>query len=214
MRKITNTLCLCLIFGCGPLYENRETPLLDLTGETLGLKDSAPKAPVISPAVANAQPGDLLLVTITGRGAVAALTKAQVNEDVITWISPGNVTMTFDRGVLIGTRGFNDDLMGADITGLHAALDADGGSYTRTHGFLDSEDQIFTREMTCTVTALGPEEIETVNGPRTGDKFTDNCTGSQLVFTNTYWRAEEEGEIIRSNQAVSAGVGFIKADQL
>ena len=213
MKKTLIATCLGLIAACGPLYEDRESPLLDIAVSTVGLGgDDAPAAPVISPAVANAQPGDLLLVTLTAREAVAAMTKAQVNGDVITWISPGQVTMTFDRGILIGTRGFNDDLMGVDAHLTRAAIDAGGGEVNRAHSFLDSEDQIYTRQMRCIITRVGPETLTTVEGPLEAVKFEEACTGPLLVFTNKYWMQGDT--MVRSSQAVSAGVGFIQADQL
>ncbi len=213
MKYTSIGLCLALVSACGPLNENRGGGLLAAASELTGIggtDDAAP--PAISPEVANAQPGDLLLVTITGRGAVAAMTKAQVNGHTTTWVSPGNVTMTFTDGILVGTRGLNEDLMGVDAPQTRAAIAAGGGSVTRRHSFLDSEDQIQTRAMTCTVTRIGPEQIDTLEGPRTGVKFEEACTGPALVLTNKYW--VDQGRIIRSNQAVSAGVGFIQVDQL
>lgn len=213
MKYISISLCLALIAGCGPLYENRDNAFLSAASELTGVGGSEDAAaPAISPEVANAQPGDLLLVTITGRGAVAALTKAQVNGKTVTWVSPGDVTMTFTDGILVGTRGLNQDLMGVDAPNTRAAIAAGGGTVTRRHAFLDSEDQIQTATMTCTVTRIGSEQIDTLEGPRTGVKFEEACSGPTLVLTNKYWL--DNGQIIRSNQAVSAGVGFIQVDQL
>ena len=65
MIKYITPLCLGLIAACGPLYEDAPSPLLDLATSTLGLADDTPTAPVISPEIANAGPGDLLLVTLT-----------------------------------------------------------------------------------------------------------------------------------------------------
>lgn len=213
MKYIGFSLCLGLIAGCGPLYENRGGGVLSALSELAGLGGDEPAAaPAISPEVANAQPGDLLLVNITGRGAVAALTRAQVNGNTTTWISPGQVTMTFTDGILVGTRGLNDDLMGVDAPQTRAAIAAGGGTVTRAHSFLNSTDQIVTSRMTCTVTRIGPEEITTVEGARTAVKFEEACSGPTLVLTNKYWL--DGGQIIRSSQAVSAGVGFIQVDQL
>lgn len=213
MKYIPFGLCLALIAGCGPLYDNRSGGVLDAASELAGIGSAAPAAaPAISPEIANAGPGDLLLVTITARGAVAALTKAQVNGSTVTWVSPGDVTMTFDDGILVGTRGLNQDLMGVDAPNTRAALAAGGGTVTRTHAFLDSLDQIQTSTMTCTITRIGAEQIDTIEGPRSGIKFEEACSGPTLVLTNSYWL--DGGQIIRSSQAVSAAVGFIQVDQL
>ena len=120
--------------------------------------------------------------------------------------------MSFESGILVGTRGLGNDLMGADISGVRATLNAGGGTVTRRHSFLSSEDQIFTRDMTCTITREGSETLQTLRGPRDTVKFVEDCQGRLLVFKNSYWIAG--GEILRSRQAVSGTEGFIQVDTL
>lgn len=200
--------------ACGPLYKSNLGSRLAETAQTVtGLgADPAPAVPVIPPAVATAAPGEVLLVKIIARDAVAPLTKVGENGRTITWISPGKVTMAFEDGILVGTRGLGDDLMGADPIGVRAALNAGGGTATRRQSFLSSEDQIFTREMTCTITRDAAETLQTLAGPRDTVKFIEDCKGPLLEFKNSYWMAG--GAIIRSRQAVSAGEGFIQVDPL
>ena len=218
MRNMRKTLCSGLILvafsACGPLYEdNLGTRLLEAGQKMTGLgPDPAPAAPAVSPEVANAAPGDVLLVKIIARNAVAPMTKAAQNGGAITWISPGKVTMSFEDGILVGTRGLGDDLMGVDPIGVRAALNAGGGTAQRRQSFLTSEDQIATRDLACTITRVGAETLQTIGGARPTTKFEEDCKGPALEFKNSYWLAG--GEIIRSRQAVSAGLGFIQVDQL
>ena len=215
MRHLTKALCLGLFLtSCGPLYESDlGARFTEVAGQLSGLgPDAAPAPPTLSPEVATAAPGDVLLVKILARDAVAPMTKVAQNGGAITWISPGKVTMSFEDGILVGTRGLEDDLMGVDALGVRAALNAGGGEAMRRQSFLTSEDQIVTRDLTCEITSLGPETLQTIGGARSSTKFEEDCTGPALVFKNTYWLAG--GEIIRSRQAVSAGVGFIEVDQL
>lgn len=218
MKYVAKTLCAALavagITACGPLYEDGlGTTLLQAAQTAAGLGDApAPAVPTISPQVANAAPGDVLLVKIITRNAVAPLTKVAQDGGTLTWISPGEVTMTFTDGILVGTRGLEDDLMGVDPVGVRAALNAGGGTAQRLQSFLTSEDQIITHQLTCTITKTGTETLQTISGPRPSTKFEEDCKGPALEFKNTYWLAG--GTIIRSRQAVSAGVGFIQTDQL
>lgn len=216
MNIITKSLCLGLFVttACGPLHEDSlGSTLLGAAQSAAGIGDTpTPAAPALTPAVANAAPGDVLLVKIIARNAVAPMTKVAENGSAITWISPGEVTMAFEDGILVGTRGLNDDLMGVDPIGVRAALTAGGGTAQRLQSFLTSEDQIVTRALTCEVTRIGSEDIQIIGGTRTTTKFEEDCKGPALEFKNSYWLAG--GEIIRSRQAVSAGVGFIQADQL
>ena len=126
-------LGLFLTVGCGPLYEESlGNTLLNAAQSAAGVGETpTPAVPALSPAVANAAPGDVLLVKIIARNAVAPLTKVAENGGAITWISPGDVTMAFEDGILVGTRGLNDDLMGVDPIGVRAALAAGGGTARR-----------------------------------------------------------------------------------
>lgn len=212
MIKQIQTLGLLAILGaCGPLNEGGLGAQFSEQFGIFGKADSAP--PALAPDIANAAPGDVLLVTILNRNVVAPLTKAQVNGNTITWISPGQVSMTFRDGILIGTRGLQEDLMGVDTAGLRNAIRAGGGTTTRRHSFINSLDQIRTRAMTCTVTKGELETLATVNGAVDAVKYEESCTG-EMVFTNSYWTSPNTGAFVRTLQVVSGAVGYIQADQL
>lgn len=207
---------IALLAACGPMNEgnlaNRlvQERIAPLVG--LGTKPTAPKPAV--PNIATAAPGEVMLVKIIARNAVAPMRRLSENGSTVTWVSPGQVSMTFDDGILIATRGLNEDLMGADISGVRAALVAGGGNATRTHSFLDSEDQIQLREMTCTITAEGTDKVADLSGTREALKFTENCTGPRFGLANTYWLDPQGGDIIQTRQAVSPTVGFIQTNPL
>ena len=205
-----------LLMSCGPMAKN-----------TLGanfLKDKIAKAsnataapqPAASPAVnpATAAPGEILIVTIMSRNAVAPLTKIAQNSGTVTWVSPGKVSLTLKDGILIATRGLNEDLMGADVAGVRAALAAGGGTATRTHSFLDSEDQIYVTHVNCTIAPEGIEEIAAATGTRSAVKYTEQCEGDKFLFTNIYWLDAPGGNIVQSRQAVARTSGFLQINPL
>ncbi len=201
-----------LLVSCGPLAKSDLADRVKQVAGQISGTAPPPPPPSLAPEIANAAPGDVLFVKIIARDAVAPMTKVAQNGGAITWISPGRVTLSFEDGILVATRGLGDDLMGVDPIGVRAALNAGGGVATRRQSFLTSEEQIVTRDLKCEVTRQGPEEIQTIVGERVATKFEEDCRGPALIFKNTYWLSG--GEIIRSRQAVSSGVGFIQADQL
>lgn len=210
MIKQSLILGLLTLSACGPLNENNlgKGALAQFTG--IGAE---PETPKVTPDIANAAPGDILLVTIRNGNLVAPLVKAQNNGDTITWISPGDVSMTFRDGILISTRGLAEDLMGADIPGVRAAIRAGGGTVTRRHSFLDSLDQIVPRDMTCIITRGELEDLALISGTTKAVKYEEACTGG-MIFTNQYWVDPNSGDFLRTLQVVSGGIGFIQADQL
>lgn len=212
MIKKSLILGFLALSACGPLNdEGLGNGALERLTELVGAAPAAP--PALAPNIANAAPGDILLVTIRNRNAVAPMTKAQVNGDTIAWISPGKVTMTFREGILIGTRGLDEDLMGADINGVRDAIRAGGGTVTRRHSFLNSLDKIRPRDMTCTITRGERETLAMVSGSADAIKYEESCSG-EMVFTNSYWVDPTTGEFLRTLQVVSGEVGYIQADQL
>ena len=209
-------IALLTLAACGPMNqggigETVTDVVKSRVGALLGhAPASAPAAPV--PDITNAAPGELLMVALQSRNAVAIMTRIASNNGADTFLSPGDVSMSFRDGILISSRGLNEDLMGANINGVQEALAAGGGSYIRTHSFLDSEDQISTQELTCTMTAEGMENITTIKGVQKTQKLSEACTSPTLIFTNTYWL--DDGTILQSQQALSPGVGYIKVNPL
>ncbi len=214
MTRLIAGATLGLLAACGPMAENTlgadllKDRFAKLTGNALA---AAPAPPAVN--IATAAPGEVLLVTIMSRGAVAPLTKTGQNGDTSTWISPGQVSITVKDGILIATRGLNEDLMGAEVTGVRAALAAGGGTATRTHSYLDSEDQIKLRELTCTITENGVETIAALSGAREAIKYSESCDG-RLRFTNFYWLDSRGGALVQSQQVVAPTTGFLQINPL
>lgn len=211
-----NALVLGLLTACGPMAENTLGANL-LRGQIAKAKGaSAAPQPAAVPAIdpATAAPGEVLIVTIMNRAAVAPLTKIAQNDGTVTWVSPGKVSLTLKDGILIATRGLNEDLMGADVAGVRAALAAGGGTATRTHSFLDSEDQIYLSRVNCAITRDGVEEIAAATGIRSAIKYTEQCDSDTFVFTNTYWLDAPGGNIVQSRQAVAPTSGFLQINPL
>jgi len=213
MKWIFTLSALALFAACGPLNEGRSGPQLvrQLNPGLFG-GDTAPAAPVISPEVANAGPGNVLLVTLRARDLVAPMLRTATNGSRVTWKSDADLAMTFDNGILISTRGLGDDLMGADTAGLQEAIQNGQGTTTRRQSYLDSLDQIVTFDLTCEVSSPGVEETALLTGPAQLTKVVESCQSPRLVFENSYWLSD--GKIIKSSQAISASQGFISVEQL
>ena len=213
MKKALILAFLVSMSGCGPLNEGRGTPeLFKQVRNQISSNDTAPAAPSLPPEVMNAGPGEVLVVTLRARNAVAPMLRAGQNGDRITWISPGKISMTFEDDLLISTRGLGDDLMGADVDGIRAAIAAGQGSATRTHSYIDSLDQIQTIELACEITTEGTEEVPLLSGPRTLRKVVESCRSRRLSFDNTYWLSGNK--IVKSRQAIARSQGFIDVEPL
>ena len=186
----------------------------DKLGALTGTAKTAAPAAAPSPSAIAANTGDILLVTIMSRNAVAPLTKIAQNEATVTWISPGKVSLTLKDDIVIATRGLNEDLMGATVTGVRAALAAGGGTARRTHSYLNSEDQIVLRDVDCMIVETGPETIVAATGTRDAIKYTESCTSDTAIFTNSYWLDQRGGNVVQSRQAIAPTTGFLQISPL
>jgi len=210
MKHFMITGALLALTACGSM--NKDNVVIDQLAGLVGL-GPAPTPPKV-PDIANAAPGDLVMATLVNRQAVAAMTRIASNNGTDTYRSPGNTTIALRDGIIIATRGLNDDLMGADVSGVIAAMNAGGGTATRTHSYLDSLDGIRTLNLTCTITAAPPETITTLKGAQSTATFKEFCDSQQLSFTNTYWRDLTSGAILQSQQAISPKAGYIVVNPL
>lgn len=212
--RLTAAALLGLTAACGPMNKGGlGTDALERLGAMTGLRPAAPEAPPAVPTEALAAgPGNVLLVTLVARNAVSAMTRVGHNNRVDTWRTAKGVTLSFRDDILVASRGLNEDLMGADVDGLRDAIRAGSGTTQRQHAFLDSEDQIKTRTLNCTITTEGPDTITTAAGAVETTKVVEICNSSALVFRNNYWL--DGGDIVQSLQAVAPSVGYIKVNPL
>jgi len=215
LRRLSGVALLGLLAACGPMNSNGlGADAAARVGAITGLRPTPPAEPVSAlPTAALAKgPGNVLMVKLLGRNAVAAMTRAGSNNGVETWRTAKGVTLSFRDGILVASRGLGGDLMGANVDGVLAAILRGTGTAQRRHAFLDSEDQIQTRDLTCTFTTDAPEVIAIATGTVEATKVTEVCESPVLVFTNQYWLSDTE--IVQSRQAVSVSVGYIRVNIL
>lgn len=214
MKKIFTLAALVFASSCGPLNEGRgAADVISQYRSALGLGGKVDETPAaLPPEIANAGPGEVLVVRLLSRNAVAPMVRSAQNGDAITWVSPGEVSMTFRNDILVSTRGLGDDLMGADVNGLRTAINAGSGTITRQQSYLNARDQIENYSLTCTVQSEGREDVTLLDGPSQLKKVTESCQSDRLVFKNTYWLSGNT--IVKSRQVISPSQGYIEAELL
>jgi len=169
-------------------------------------------APRLTRAFVESQPTDLLRVSIIAREATALVIPAGTNGTKTTWFSEDGLSVTFDQGVLIGTRGLGDDLMGANVSGTISSLRT-GGNYLKTMQFLDGLDQIETQTFECIAVPIRTETITIIERDQAATVTEETCSGSEQLFKNTYWTGPD-GVVWQARQWVSPDVGYLGYQRL
>lgn len=169
---------------------------------------------IASPAAqlraAEAQGAPTMKVIIEDRNTEGDVLRIVRRGDITTWLSRDNVSLTFEDGLLIGTRGMGRDLMSADVAQSASLIAArKTGPVTRAHGYLDGEDDIVIHGFDCRIEDRGPRRIDFNGTPRDTLLMAERCKGAAGNFLNFYWTAAESGKILQSRQWVGPEIGAI-----
>ncbi|PVA07813.1 hypothetical protein DC363_04105 [Thalassorhabdomicrobium marinisediminis] len=207
---------LALLTACGPLQGTNPTAnMLRGMYDVLrpgAVPDAGGSAGPLTRAFIEAQPTELLRVSIISRETTGLVPFAARNADTVTWVTPEGFGLIFRNGLLAGTRGFGDDLMGADLGGALASLNG-GGQHRRTLDFMTGLDQITRRDFSCTTVKTGEDQITIFERTYDTDVFEETCTSPSGGFKNSYWR-DRDGVIWQSRQWISDGTGYLGYQRL
>ena len=155
----------------------------------------------------------LMLVSVESRNAHATLSPVGENRGVITWATADGVSLSFDHGILVATRGLGPDLMAANIGKALSALRSANGTTIRIHDYLDGEDQIRQRKYHCSYHSEGREALNIYGIGIAANHIVETCVGPDLNMVNHYW-ISGHGRIWQSRQWVGAGLGYVFIQQL
>jgi hypothetical protein len=159
-----------------------------------------------------ALPGDgpQMRAEVPGAGVQTVLTPAGQNGDTVTWLSPDGVSLAFQDGVLVASRGLPGDLMSADARATRAALL--GGpvqDYTRFMSYLDRNGATQFRSMVCDMGVTGPERFGSTDTLR----HDEDCASLTARVTNSYW-VGGDGTVWQSRQWIGDEAGYLVTQRL
>ena len=219
-RIVGALLATALIAGCGSQYRE-QSQLIRALGQTLAPnlgtsgQNSADATGMggLSREALDAAGGEYMLAAIPSRNSAAVVQRVGENRGENTWISPDGISVTFESGVLVATRGLGPDLMAAEVSGIVAALRQGGGESRRTHEYLDGNDQIVRQIYDCRVTPAGAERITAFDRVYATVKYEENCALGAQRFQNIYW-IDSTGVVRKSRQLISPPVGYLDSERL
>lgn len=215
-----------LIAGCSggeAMNKQEKSPLMQIASAGLNQfknrrKTASPDPrKTITREMIDASPIEVLFAGIESRDAFAIMSKAGANRDVVTWLTGDGSALNLRQGVLVSTRGLGQDLMGADVSqtlrALHTGGAVNGATTTRIHDYLDGDDQIVRESLRCNFVNNGIQVVDIYGINRQLRKISENCSNSDLSFTNTYWVAQNR-RIWQSRQWASPKLGYVFVQHL
>jgi hypothetical protein len=213
---------LAVLAGCGDL--GRQGILLPLAsraipavGEATGGGGDrfavAARRPGFTPQDIAANTGAFMFIGIPTMGPPVPARLIADNNGHQTYDVQVGFTVSFRDGLLVATRSLGEDLMGADVAQVHAALLAGGGTAIRRHDVLDGMDQVVTSTFSCVIAPQGTEETDLGLRQVMARKFSETCEGSGVRFENLYW-LDGDGTILSSRQYISRTVAYLRGNRL
>lgn len=143
----------------------------------------------------------LLQVGIEEAGTATYALLEVSRDGVDSLITPDDVALILERGMLRGTRGLAQAMLASDISAsLQAVLSVQPGAVTRFHTFLDGENNAVTRSYVCQIAAAGPRNIAIGRLNIDTELVTEECRNAEQNFTNVYWVQTARPRIVQSRQ--------------
>ena len=222
---LSGALALGVLTGCGSDQDQLAIGGLvrDLgsrvTGASVAEQAAATEAAVlaITPAQVAASPQPLARVRIEATGAAATMAEVDRKGPNSTWFSADGGSFIFRDGMLTGTRGLGEDLMGLSAPGLAAAVRA-GGS-TRVYRYLDGDERLVDVTLTCLVDRAPHGPITILDRTHRVDQISEYCKGEDpfgdpLAFENFYWVESGTTRVWQSRQFISWKFGRAEIEVL
>jgi len=125
------------------------------------------------------------------------------NRDRLTWVSSDGISLSYDNGILIATRGYSQDLLSLDYEKPKKIFSSNYLQYNKTHRYLSGENRYDDIQFKCTGTKKKPQSIKIVEYTLLVDRYVENCVNSRHEYSNEYDLLSGTTVVVRSKQWIS-----------
>ncbi|MEM0976360.1 MAG: YjbF family lipoprotein [Pseudomonadota bacterium] len=157
----------------------------------------------ITRASLNQIPQKLVRVQLTRYGSTGFYTQVANRRGNVTYLSPGDRTITLQNGQLRMTRGLPFDLLETDIRN-----DSD-----RVYRYLNVANALTELRVSCRSEVVGVERIEIIERTYSTTLREETCRGGGVAFKNRYW-TDRGGVLWKSQQWIGPSHGFAIIEKL
>jgi len=125
------------------------------------------------------------------------------NRDRLTWVSSDGISLSYDNGILIATRGYSQDLLSLNYEKPKKIFSSNYLQYNKTHRYLSGENRYDDIQFKCTGTKKKPQSIKIVEYTLLVDRYVENCVNSRHEYSNEYDLLSGTTVVVRSKQWIS-----------
>ena len=152
----------------------------------------------------------IILISSLDEKAQATLVALGNNEEKLTWVSADGISLTYDQGILIATRGYSQDLLSLKYLNPTDLFKSKNIEYKKVHRYLTSENKYDDIDFEC----LGKREqsklVLFLEYKITLDKFVEDCVSNRYSYKNEYDLLSGTSIVIKSKQWISPSNRYFK----
>ncbi len=145
----------------------------------------------------------IILISSTDFKNQATLIALGNNEEKLTWVSADGISLTYDQGILIATRGYSQDLYSLKYTSPKELFGSNRLSYKKVHRYLNSENKYNDLNFRCRAKKIPSKTIQILELELTIDRFTEECESEQYSYKNEFDLLAGTTIVIVSKQWIS-----------
>ena len=145
----------------------------------------------------------VILISSLDEKKQATLVALGNNKEKLTWVSSDGISLTFDQGVLIATRGYSQDLLSLKYLNPVSLFRSKSIRYKKVHRYLNSDNKYHDVNFQCLGKRGQSKPTLFLEYQITMDKFVENCVSDQHSYKNEYELLSGTSVVIKSKQWIS-----------
>ena len=145
----------------------------------------------------------IILTSSTDKKNQATLVSLGNNEERLTWVSSDGISLSYDDGVLIATRGYSQDLFSLRYKKPKKIFSSSYLEYDKTHRYLNGENRYNEIHFKCTGKKMALRSIEIVEYTLMVDRYVETCVSAKHKYINEYDLLSGTTVVLKSKQWVS-----------
>jgi len=156
----------------------------------------------------------VILISSVDEKNQATLVALGNNKEKLTWVSSDGISLTFDQGVLIATRGYSQDLLSLKYLNPIGLFGSKNIRYKKVHRYLTGDNKYNEIDFQCLGKRGQSKPVLFLEYKITIDKFVEDCVSDQHSYKNEYDLLSGTSVVIKSKQWISPTNKYFKTYNL
>ena len=145
----------------------------------------------------------IILISSLDKKNQATLVALGNNEEKLTWVSADGISVSYDQGVLIATRGYSQDLLSLQYKNPANVFSLSSSRYSKVHRYLNGDNEYFDIHFECSGKKYTSKTLQMLDYKITVDRFVEDCKSENYKYVNEYDLLAGTTIVVKSKQWIS-----------